>query len=118
MTAGFWGQYLLALIVVALMLFGLYAIVRGLTRGRLLASNEKRLVGVIDTAIVSQNTNVHIIKAGGKYLLVGGGSGHLSALGEIPADEVEAWLAEQRRAHAAQMAPVAGLIGRLRGKKT
>jgi flagellar biogenesis protein FliO len=117
-TVGFWGQYLLALGIVALMLFGLYAIVRGLTRGRLLAANEKRLVGVIDSAIVSQNTNVHIIKAGSKYLLVGGGSGHLSALGELPPEEVEAWLADQRRAHTVQMESLAGFLGRLRGKKT
>lgn len=118
MTAGFWGQYLLALAVVGLMLFGLYAIVRGLTRGRLLAANEKRLVGVVDSALVSQNTSVHVVKAGSRYLLVGGGSGHLAALGELSPDEVEAWLAEQRRAHAVQMQSVSGLIGRLRGKNT
>jgi flagellar biogenesis protein FliO len=117
-TAGFWGQYLLALAVVALMLFGLYAIVRGLTRGRLLAANEKRLIGVVDSALVSQNTSVHVVKAGSRYLLVGGGSGHLAALGELSGDEVEAWLEEQRRMHAAQMRSVSGLIGRLRGKNT
>jgi flagellar biogenesis protein FliO len=117
-TAAFWAQYLFALGVVALMLFGLYAVVRGLTRGRLLAANDKRLVGVVDTAIVSQNTSIHVVKAGSKYLLVGGGSGHLNALGELSADEVEAWLADQRRAHDEQMRSMSGLLGRLRGKKT
>lgn len=118
MTVGFWAQYLGALAIVGVMLLGLYAIIRGLTRGRLLAANEKRLVGVIDSAIVSQNTNVHVIKAGSKYLLVGGGSGHLAPLGELSAEEVEAWLDEQRRNHQAQMQTVTGLIGRLRGKNT
>lgn len=118
MTAGFWAQYLFALVVVGLMLFGLYAVVRGLTRGRLLAANDRRLVGVVDTAIVSQNTSIHVVKAGSKYLLVGGGSGHLSALGELSAEEVETWLGDQRRAHDAQMQSVAGLVGRWRGKKT
>ena len=118
MTAGFWAQYLFALVVVGLMLFGLYAVVRGLTRGRLLAANDGRLVGVVDTAVVSQNTSIHVVKAGSKYLLVGGGGGRLSALGELPAEEVEAWLGDQRRAHDAQMRSVSGLLGRLRGKKT
>lgn len=111
-------QYFLALIVVGLMLFGLYAVARGLTRGRLLSMTSKRLVGVVDTAIVSQNTSIHVVKAGSKYLLVGGGSGHLSALGELSAEEVEEWLADQRRTHDAQMRSVSGLLGRLRGKKT
>ena len=118
MTAAFWTQYLVALAVVGLMLVGLYGLVRGLTRGRMLAATDKRLVGVVDSAIVSQNTTVHVVKAGSKYLLVGGGSGHLSALGELPAEEVEAWLDDQRRAHATQLQSVSGLIGRLRGKKT
>jgi len=117
-SAGFWAQYLFALGVVGLMLFGLYAVVRGLTRGRLLAVNDKRLVGVVDTVIVSQNTSIHVVKAGSTYLLVGGGAGRLSPLGELPADEVEAWLAEQRRAHDEQLRSMSGLLGRLRGKKT
>jgi flagellar biogenesis protein FliO len=111
-------QYFLALTVVGLTLLGLYVLARGLTRGRLLSMTSKRLVGLVDTAIVSPNTSIHVVKAGSKYLLVGGGSGHLSALGELSAEEVEAWLADQRRAHDAQLQSVSGLFGRLRGKKT
>ena len=38
MTSGFWLNYIGALLVVALLLGGLYAVVRGLARGRVLAS--------------------------------------------------------------------------------
>ncbi len=100
------------------MLFGLYAVVRGLTRGRLLAAADKRLVGVVESTFVSQNTTLHVVKAGSKFFLVGGGSGHLTTLAELPSDEVEPWLAEQRRAHAAQLQTVGGMFDRLRGKKT
>lgn len=118
MTAGFWTQYVLALAVVGLMLFGLYAIVRGLTRGRVLSAGDKRLVGVIDSIALSQNTTVHVVKAGSKYLIVGGGSGHVSTLGELDPSEVDAWVASQKRAHDAQMRSVSGFVARLRGKKT
>ncbi len=118
MSAGFWGQYVLVLAIVGLMLLGLYAIVRGLTRGRILSAGGKRLVGVVDSIALSQNTTLHVVKAGSKYLILGGGSGHVSTLGEIPSEDVEAWIAEQRRAHDAQVATVSGFMSRLRGKKT
>ena len=55
MSTGFWLQYLLALGVVALMLAGLYAVVRGLARGRLIASADRRLVSVLESTVLSQH---------------------------------------------------------------
>jgi len=49
---GFIGQYILALLVVGLMLFGLYGVVRALGRGRLIASANKRLVSVIESTFL------------------------------------------------------------------
>lgn len=118
MTATFWTQYLLALAVVGLMLFGLYSVVRGLTRGRMLAANGRRLLGVVDSIALSQNTTLHVVKAGGRYLIVGGGAGHLSAMGELDAAEVDAWIAEQQRGHERQLRSMTGLVERLRGKRS
>jgi flagellar biogenesis protein FliO len=118
MGSHFLFSYVLALVVVGLMLFGLYAVVRGVSRGRTLGSPEKRLVGVVSSTYVSQNTTIHVVKAGSKYLLVGGGSGQLRALGEIPAHEVEAWSASQRDAHQAQVRSIAGVVAALRGKRS
>ncbi len=111
-------SYVLALVVVGLMLFGLYAVVRGVSRGRALGSSEKRLVGVVTSTYVSQNTTIHVVRAGSRYLLVGGGAGHLRALGEIPADEVDAWSASQREMHEAQVRSISGIVAALRGKRS
>jgi flagellar biogenesis protein FliO len=110
----FVGQYVVALLVVALMLFGLYTVVRALGRGRLVASTDRRLVAVIESTFVSQNTTLHVVKAGERYYLVGGGSGHVSTLAEIPAQEVEPWLREQRNLFDAQTQTLTGLLKRLR----
>lgn len=118
MGAHFLFSYVLALVVVGLMLFGLYAVVRGVSRGRTLGSPERRIVRVVASAYVSQNTTIHVVKAGSKYLLVGGGAGQLRPLGEIPAEEVEAWSASQRDAHEAQVRSLAGFVAALRGKRS
>jgi flagellar biogenesis protein FliO len=96
MSTGFWLNYALALVVVALMLGGLYIIVRGLARGRLLVSADRRLVTVLESTMLAQHVSVHVVKAGSQYLLIGGGQGHVNTLAQLPADEVEAWLEQQR----------------------
>jgi flagellar biogenesis protein FliO len=96
MTAGFWLNYFLALVVIALMLAGLYAVVRGFARGRVLAMSDRRMVSVLESTVVSQHASMHVVKVGKRYLLVGGGNSQLSTLAELPADEIEAWIATQR----------------------
>ena len=117
MSTNFWIQYVLALLVVGLMLGGLYALVRGLARGRVLASADRRLITVIESTALAQHTAVHVVKAGKKYLLLGAGNGHVTTLSELPAEEVEAWLAEQRALLGAQRASIADAFKFLRGKQ-
>ncbi len=117
MTSGFLLQYLLALLVVALMLGGLYAVVRGLARGRLLASADRRLVSVLESTVLSQHAAVHVVKAGTKYLLLGASNGGVTTLGELPAEDVETWLQEQRSLFSAQRASLADAFKYLRGKQ-
>ena len=110
------GRYLFALVVVGLMLFGLYTVVRALGRGRLVTSADKRLVTVIESTFLAQNTAVHLIKVAGKFYLVGGGSGHVSTLAEVPAEDVEPWLAQQRALFTQQTRTIGGFIEQLRRK--
>jgi flagellar biogenesis protein FliO len=114
---GFIGQYILALLVVGLMLFGLYGVVRALGRGRLIASADKRLVSVVESTFLSQNTTLHVVKVLDKYYLVGGGGGHVNTLAEIPPEEVEPWMREQREAFATQTQSLAALLKPLRRRQ-
>ncbi|MDQ2865286.1 MAG: flagellar biosynthetic protein FliO [Candidatus Eremiobacteraeota bacterium] len=117
MSSGFWLQYVGALLVVALMLGGLYAVTRGLARGRVLSSADRRLVTVLESTVLTQHSAVHVVKAGARYMLLGASnSGGVSSLGELPAQEVEAWLADQRNIFSAQRASFAEAIRLLRKK--
>ncbi|HUN30000.1 MAG TPA: flagellar biosynthetic protein FliO [Alphaproteobacteria bacterium] len=116
MPSGFWFQYLFALLVVALLLGGLYAIVRGLARGRLLVSANRRLVTVLESTVLSQHSALHVIKVGNRYYLIGGGQGHVNALTELPAEEVEGWLETQRTLLRTTQRSLADMVKSLRGK--
>jgi|SRR5579872_1591090 len=112
----FWFTYLPGLVAVALLLVGLYAVVRGLSRGRVLLSANRRLLTVVESTMLSQHAAVHVIKAGSRYFVVGGGNGGLTTLAELPSDEVERWLTEQRAAFVSSRATLANVINTLRGK--
>ncbi len=96
MSWSFWINYFLALSIVALMLVGLYIIVRGLARGRVFASANRRMVTVLESTMLSQHSSVHVVKVGNRYMLVGGSNGNVSMLTELPGDDVEGWLAHER----------------------
>lgn len=117
MSANFWFNYFLALIVVALMLAGLWVIVRGLARGRILASADRRLVSVLESTVVSQHASLHVVKVGARYLLIGGGSAQLNLLSELQPDEVDAWLSQQRAVFGLQRASLGSTLQFWRRKK-
>ncbi|HTX03284.1 MAG TPA: flagellar biosynthetic protein FliO [Candidatus Acidoferrales bacterium] len=102
--------------VVALMLGGLYAVVRGLARGRLIASSEKRLVTVLESTPLSQHAALHVVKVGQRYFLIGGGNGPMGTLTELDAAEVENWLQTQRELFGVTRKSLADLIKPFRGK--
>jgi len=52
-----------------------------------------------------------------KYYLVGGGGGHVNTLAEIPPEEVEPWMREQREAFATQTQSLAALLKPLRRRQ-
>jgi flagellar biogenesis protein FliO len=116
MSSSFWLNYVFALLVVALMLGGLYAVVRGLARGRILSSADRRLVTVLESTMLSQHAALHVVKVGTKYYLIGGGQGHVSSLGELPPEEVESWLGAQRAIFSDTRKSLADMVKTLRGK--
>jgi flagellar biogenesis protein FliO len=92
-----WAFALVGLILVAMMYVG-----RAVQRGRIVASVGRRLVSTIESTALAQNVTVHVVRVADKYFLVGGGSGGVSLLSELPASEIEPYIESQRAALAAQ----------------
>ncbi|HTU81849.1 MAG TPA: flagellar biosynthetic protein FliO [Candidatus Acidoferrales bacterium] len=116
MAASFWINYFLALAVVGLLLGGLYMIVRGLSRGRVIASAGRRMVTVLESTMLAQHVAVHVVKVGTRYFLVGGGNGNVSTLAELQPEEVDAWLAAERSALTGPGRSLLGALARVRGR--
>jgi flagellar biogenesis protein FliO len=116
MTSSFWLSYVFALLVVALLLGGLYLVVRGFARGRILNQANRRLVTVLESTPLSQHSALHVIKVGPRYYLIGGGQGHVTSIVELPPDEVESWLESQRALLRTTQKGLADMVKSLRGK--
>lgn len=106
-----------ALAIVGLLLAVFWWVGRMLGRGRLIVSAEKRLVSVIESTYLSQNTTLHVVKIGDRYYAVGGGAGHLALLGEVPAESVVPWIETHRRVLGEQTASISALLNRLRSPR-
>ncbi len=98
MTLAFLFQVVWAFALVALLLVGMTYVARSIQRGRVVVGAGRRLVSTVESAILAQNVTVHVVKVGGRYYLVGGGSAGVSLLAELPADEVEPYIASHRAA--------------------
>ena len=90
-------HYVYALVVIALLLLAMTWVVGALGRGRLLASTRHRLTSVVESTYLTQQSTLHVVKAAGKYYLVGGGSAGVTLICELPAEEVNEWIETQRR---------------------
>ncbi|HTX03252.1 MAG TPA: flagellar biosynthetic protein FliO [Candidatus Acidoferrales bacterium] len=92
----FWLRAISALALVALLLYGLFWAVRFLSQGKLVALGQARLVVVVESTFLAQNTSVHVVRIAGRYYLVGASSGHVALISELPAEEIEPFLERQR----------------------
>ncbi len=97
MTTHLWTQYIFALIVVAVVLLLFAAFVKALGRGRIVLSTERRLVTVLESTQLGAHGALHVIKVGVRYFLVASAASGTRQIAEIPADEVEGWMAAQRK---------------------
>ncbi|MGB8266839.1 MAG: flagellar biosynthetic protein FliO [Candidatus Velthaea sp.] len=91
----------------------MWYVVRGLARGRLVVSTERKLVTVVESTFLAQNVTVHVLKIANKYYLVGGGPGGVDLIDEIPADVVEPWIDGQRLVLGNQRKAVLNVISRV-----
>ena len=109
-----WIRAATALALVALLLYGLFWALRMLSQGRLLALNRNKLVNLVESTFIAQNTSVHVVKIARRYYLVGASNGHVALISELPAEEVEPYLESQRQALALQAERLGALFKRRR----
>lgn len=109
-----WLRAISAFALVALLLYALFWATRFISAGRLLALGRSRLVVVVESTVLSQNSSVHVVRIGRRYYLVGSGSGHVSLISELAPEEVEPFVESQRQVVAAQTARLGALFKRRR----
>jgi flagellar biogenesis protein FliO len=80
----------------------------------MLALGRSRLVVVVESTFLSQNTSVHVVRIARRYYLVGASSGHVALISELPAEEVEPFVESQRQAIALGAARLGTLFKRRR----
>ena len=97
MPWSFWTNYCFALAIVALILGGLFALTRGIARRRvLIVAADRRLVTVLESTALSQQSYLHVVKAGARYVLIGASQASLVMLGELSPGDVDEWLVRRR----------------------
>jgi flagellar biogenesis protein FliO len=98
MNIAFVLQVIWAFALVALLLVAMTYAARAVQRGRLVGSAGRRLVSTIESTALAQNVTVHVLRVADTYFLVGGGAAGVALLAELPASEVEPYIAAQRAA--------------------
>jgi flagellar biogenesis protein FliO len=93
---------------------GLTYFARTLNRGRLVSASGKRLLSVVESTALSQNTTVHVVKVGDRYYLIGGGSAGVTHIADVPSDVVDPYIETQRKALGEQRDAVLRLLQRFR----
>ena len=96
MPQPFWIDYAFALTVVAAVLAGLFALARVVSRRRAFPRGDNRFVTILESTMLSQQTAVHVVKAGGRYLLVGASPAGLRTLADLAPDDVDNFIATAR----------------------
>lgn len=95
-------------------MFGLTYVVRQLNRGRIVASTSRKLVSVVESTFLSQNTTVHVVKVADTYFLVGGGSAGVTHIADLSPEIVEPYIETQRKALGEQRDAMLRLMQRFR----
>ncbi len=93
MTPAFWAAYAAKLAIVAIVLAALYALARWLRSARFFPRGE-RCADVIETTALSPHAALHVVRFGGRRLLIGSTAGSVSRLadvddGERPSTQLE-----------------------------
>lgn len=114
MNAALIAQYIYAIVVIVVLLAALSWLVAQLSRRRMLVATGRRLVGVVESTQLTHQNWVSVVKVTDRYYLLGSGQGGVSLLCEIRPEDVEPWLAEQRRIAEEQARTVGSFLKRVR----
>ena len=114
MNIAFALQVIWAFALIALLLVGMMYVARAIQRGRIVASLGQRLVSTVESTALAQNVAVHVVRVADKYYLLGGGTGGVSLLAELPASEIEPYIESHRTALQAQRATLLRPFARFR----
>ena len=103
-----------ALALVALLLYGMFWVLRLMSQGRFAALTRSRLVVVVESTVLSQNTSVHVVKIARRYFLVGASNGQVALISELPSDDIEPYVESQKQALQLQTARIGALFKKRR----
>jgi len=81
-------SYAIGLITVGLALTVFYAIVRAWKTGRFNAASQKRLISVVETAALSQNVVLQVVRVGTRHYALATGSATVTLLCELEIREL------------------------------
>ena len=82
MTPAFWAAYAAKLAIVGVVLTALYALARWLRSARFFPRGE-RCAEIIETTALSPHAALHVVRFGGRRLLIGSAAGGVSRLAEV-----------------------------------
>ena len=105
---------LYALSVVGVVLFIVWYLIRMLGRKRLVVGVNRRLVTVIETTYLSQQSMMHVVRIGARFFAIGGGANGLTLISELESEPLDAWVDNQRRLMDEQTASMGAIFNRLR----
>lgn len=114
MDIAFVFKVMWAFALVALLLAAMTYAVRLLSRGRLVAAADRKLITVVESTFVAQNVTLHVVKVGDRFYLVGGGSAGITKIDDVPADMAQGWLDDQKRSLTSQRDAVVRFVSRFR----
>jgi flagellar biogenesis protein FliO len=101
------GRAVAALAAIALVLLGLQAVLRALSRRPLLPGSRGRIVRILETTALPGAATLHVVEIAGRRYVVGRGGGSLSLLCELPVEDPAAGPGPSRGASAAPLLPEA-----------
>jgi|SRR5579862_3357679 len=82
MPLAFWGAYAVRLAIVALILGALYFLARRLRDTKIFARHGRR-VDVLESAMLSQQAALHLVRVDARYFLIGSAAAAVTRIAEL-----------------------------------
>jgi flagellar biogenesis protein FliO len=83
------ASYLVGLLTVGIALAVFYAIGRAWKTGRFGTTSQKRLISIVESAALSQNVALQIVRIGTRYYALASGAGKVTLVCELASSDSE-----------------------------